>query len=419
MDKNRELFYKGSFGLERETLRIDAKKRLSQAPHPFTDKAITRDFCENQTELVTPVCGSVYGAVSELERLDKKARATLKKLGEDFWVYSNPPRFDSESQIPIADFSGEEISKRIYREHLQRRYGKRLMLYCGVHFNFSFCEEYLRSICDRQDFEGFCADFYLRLYKQVFVHSWLLVLLTAASPVYDLSLDGDGKRGAVRSSYASIRNSERGYWNSFVPVLRFGSIGEFVDSIQEYADAGKLHSAWELYLPVRLKPRGENCLENLKKGVSHIELRMFDLDPKQRLGVNEKDLEFAHLLLMYLSQLPDFELTAKMQIQAVKNHKNAALSDLTGIEIDGEGMIKKAAEIIDDMKWFFAGDKQALELIEEQRCKLYHRPCMTVRTKDIYQTDREGGDNVRVARFFRKRAYRYSHTAAGVLLALR
>ena len=43
-----KLFYKGKFGLERETLRVDINGRLAQTPHPFTeDGNITRDFCEN------------------------------------------------------------------------------------------------------------------------------------------------------------------------------------------------------------------------------------------------------------------------------------------------------------------------------------------------------------------------------------
>ena len=72
-----ETFYKGSFGIERETLRVDRNGRLAQTKHPFTDKAITRDFCENQIELVTPVSDSIKGALSQLERLDRTVRETL------------------------------------------------------------------------------------------------------------------------------------------------------------------------------------------------------------------------------------------------------------------------------------------------------------------------------------------------------
>ena len=413
-----ETFYKGSFGIERETLRVNRNGRLAQTKHPFTDSAITRDFCENQIELITPVSDSIKGALSQLERLDRTVRETLAQNGESLWMYSNPPYISSEDEIPVAQFEGNDSAKTEYRKLLQKRYGKRLMLFSGVHFNFSFSDEYLHSICDSEDFKTFKNDFYLRLYKQACMHSWLIVLLTASSPVYDRSLDLDGENGGVRSEYSSLRSSCRGYWNSFVPVLDCSGLERFTDSIQSYVDSKKLFSECELYLPVRLKPKGENLLSNFKNGVSHIELRMFDLDPKQKLGVNESDLEFAHLLLMYLSSLPDFDYTEKLQRQAVRNHQSAALSNLIGVEVDGTPIIKKAESVIDSMKWFFADDEQALELLEYERCKLYHRPCMQIRAKDIYQSIREGDNDVRAPRVFRERARRFAQTASGFLFTL-
>ena len=121
-------FFNGNFGLERETLRVDKHGRLAQTPHPFNDTHITRDFCENQIEIVTPVADSIDKAIEYLSELDKKARETLEKIDETIWLYSNPPHIDSENEIPIADFTGEHSSKRSYREVLQRKYGKNLML---------------------------------------------------------------------------------------------------------------------------------------------------------------------------------------------------------------------------------------------------------------------------------------------------
>ena len=47
-----ESFYKGFYGLERETLRIDCYRRLASTPHPFNDNDnITKDYCENQLEI--------------------------------------------------------------------------------------------------------------------------------------------------------------------------------------------------------------------------------------------------------------------------------------------------------------------------------------------------------------------------------
>ena len=363
-------YYSGKFGIERETLRVDGQGRLAQTPHPFgNDEHITRDFCENQVELVTPVCHSVDEAVEALAELDKRTREELAKNGESIWLYSNPPHFDSEKDIPIADFTGDHSSKRAYREVLQQKYGKKLMLFSGIHFNFSFAEEFLRELnANNEDFHTFRDEFYLRLYKQLMVHSWLLVLLTAASPYYDASLDKDGKSGIIMSEYSSLRNSKRGYWNKFLPILDHRSLKTFTGSIKKHIVTGSLYSASELYLPIRLKPKGVNTLENLAaKGVDHIELRMFDLNPSAALGIDSRDLEFAHLLILYLLSQADFNFTPELQEKAVRDHKNAAL-----LEPDTK-LLERGLEVIEEMEKHFSDNEKALEIIAFEKEKILGR----------------------------------------------
>ena len=363
-------YYSGKFGIERETLRVDGQGRLAQTPHPFgNDEHITRDFCENQVELVTPVCYSVDEAVEALAELDKRTREELAKNGESIWLYSNPPHFDSEEDIPIADFTGDHSSKRAYREVLQQKYGKKLMLFSGIHFNFSFAEEFLRELnTNNEDFNTFRDEFYLRLYKQIMVHSGLLVLLTAASPYYDASLDKDGKSGIIMSEYSSLRNSKRGYWNKFLPILDHRSLKTFTGSIKKHIVTGSLYSASELYLPIRLKPKGVNTLENLAaKGVDHIELRMFDLNPSAALGIDSRDLEFAHLLILYLLSQADFDFTPELQEKAVRDHKNAAL-----LEPDTK-LLERGLEVIEEMEKHFSDNEKALEIIAFEKEKILGR----------------------------------------------
>ena len=96
----------------------------------------------------------------------------------------------------------------------------------------------------------------------------------------------------------------------------------------------------------------------LENGISHIELRMFDLDPTQLCGVDENLLEFVHLFIMYLSEKEDFDYTSELQKQAVQDHKSAALLDLSGVEIDGMPIRNRAKEIIHEMKEMFAENEQ-------------------------------------------------------------
>ena len=371
---NSKYFYSGKFGIERETLRVDGQGRLAQTPHPFgNDEHITRDFCENQVELVTPVCHSVDEAVEALAELDKRAREELTKNGESIWLYSNPPHFDSEDDIPIADFTGDHSSKRAYREVLEQKYGKKLMLFSGIHFNFSFAEEFLRELnTNNEDFHTFRDELYLRLYKQLMIHSWLLVLLTAASPYYDASLDKDGKSGIIMSEYSSLRNSKRGYWNKFLPILDHRSLKTFTGSIKKHIVTGSLYSASELYLPIRLKPKGVNSLENLAaNGVDHIELRMFDLNPSAPLGIDSRDLEFAHLLILYLLSQPDFDFTPELQEKAVRDHKNAAL-----LEPDTK-LLERGLEVIEEMEKHFSDNEKALEVIAFEKNKITSNACLS------------------------------------------
>ncbi len=367
-------YYSGKFGIERETLRVDGQGRLAQTPHPFgNDEHITRDFCENQVELVTPVCHSVDEAIEALAVLDKTTREELAKNGESIWLYSNPPHFDSEDDIPIADFTGDHSSKRAYREVLQQKYGKKLMLFSGIHFNFSFAEEFLRELnTDNEDFHSFRDELYLRLYKQLMVHSCLLVLLTASSPYYDASLDKDGKSGIIMSEYSSLRNSKRGYWNKSLPILDHRSLKTFTGSIKKHIVTGSLYSASELYLPIRLKPKDVNSLENLAaNGVDHIELRMFDLNPSASLGIDGRDLEFAHLLILYLLSQPDFDFTPELQEKAVRDHKNAAL-----LEPDTK-LLERGTEIIEEMEKLFSDNEKALEVIAFEKNKITSNACFS------------------------------------------
>ena len=347
---------KGYFGLERETLRVDGKGRLALSPHPFRSKHLSRDFCENQLEIITPVCDSVKGALQALGKLDAYARIRIAKDGESLWLYSNPPYFESEDEIPIAQYKGKLSFEYDYRAFLEKRYGKRIMLYSGIHFNFSFRKEFLKRQPVSSD------ELYLRLFKQLSRTSWLLVLLTAASPLYDRSFD-KAKPGLALNKYASPRSGSKGYWNTFIPALDYSTVENYVKSVQAYVKSGALYSAHELYLPVRIKPRGDNSPENLKKtGIDHIELRMFDLDPLEKLGIAENDLDFAHLLAVYLLSEKDFRFTKALQAEAVKNHQNAARYDLKNVKI-GKKPIKEAAlGIIEKMERYFSSFPEKEEI---------------------------------------------------------
>ena len=339
----RNCLLQGKFGLEKEGLRVYENAAMAHTPHPFADdNHITRDFSENQTEINTCAEPSAEGAVLALQAYDRQIRRKISSLErpEYIWPFSSPPFLSGEDDVPIAQFRGDLASKTLYREYLSDRYGRYKMTFSGIHVNYSFSEELLRKEFSRRGpgrSRSFRDSFYLELAEKASAYGWLLVILTAASPVLDASYyekrDGRVFRD-VFSGMASVRCSELGYWNAFTPVFDYTNIQRYSDSVRKYVDDGILYSASELYYPVRLKPKGDNSLDALKEtGVDHIELRMFDLNPFAEAGLDVRDVQFAQLFLVWLASLPRRLMTKAGQILAVQNFKNAAHYDLDTVRI--------------------------------------------------------------------------------------
>ena len=396
----REHLYSGGFGLERETLRIDRKGKLSQSLHPFGDDPhISRDFCENQVEIITPPTGSPREAVASLLALHRKVSEKLNSLPtgrEVLWPFSNPPAISGEDEIPIARFSGTQSDKTTYREYLARKYGKRKMLFCGIHCNFSFHESLLKAGFEESNIESFREykdSVYLTLAQRLVEYGWLIVWLTAASPVSDPSLFEKGIDGSL---YASPRCGDVGYWNDFVPVLDYDSIEQYTENIWRYIKEGSIVSPSELYYPIRLKPKGENRLDHLRlNGVNHIELRMLDVNPLTPVGIFEEDIAFIQLLILWLMSLEESGLDEAAQKNAVANIQNAALYDEQKILIEHNGECKPireaAAEVWHTMCDFFRSmdaPEEIIAILDYQRRKINDaRNRYAVKIRDQY------GDN--------------------------
>lgn len=184
---------------------------LTKTAHPFVNNPnIERDFCENQTEFITDVWDSADSAWEQLNTLQKQAVKILntRETEEELlWPFSNPPYIRSENDIPIANFQGQQRSKTEYRNYLATKYGKKKMLYSGIHFNFSFPKELFFNLFQQGNYTSFeqCQDsIYLDLAKKVLKYDWLIVYLMAASPVMDGSFQDTNKLGTeIKPQYSS------------------------------------------------------------------------------------------------------------------------------------------------------------------------------------------------------------------------
>lgn len=367
----RDLLLKGNFGLERESLRILPDGTFAHTPHPFPadDPNITRDFCENQTEVNTGVSSSPEAAVQELATHTARIQKALatREAPELLWPFSNPPYILDEDDIPVASFTGDRASKTTYREYLSAKYGRYKMTLSGIHFNYSFSDELLQKefdllqkSCARISFDEFKNQLYVELAEKATAYGWIVTALTASSPIADLSLVERGHTGEdFFPGMSSIRCSELGYWNDFAPVFDYSDICHYADSIEHYVKEGFLKAPSELYFPIRLKPPGLNRLDSLRKyGINHIELRMFDLNPLCLSGLDVRDVAFAQLFLMYLTALPPIHLTESQQTEAVQNFKNAAHYDLRMVKLTMDGRVytirDAARQLLSQMKTFYA-----------------------------------------------------------------
>lgn len=370
----RALLLRGNFGLEKESLRITEEGFLAHTKHPFPyDDHIVRDFCENQTEINTPVTKSAGEAVRVLDHYYCQIQQTLKRLPEReyLWPFSNPPYIRNEDDIPVAQFEGGRASKTTYREYLSDRYGRYKMTFSGIHVNYSFDEELLRrdfAVSGEENFHEYRDQLYVGLAERAAAYGWLLVAVTAASPLMDSSFVEKGRfDGDTFTGMASVRCSEMGYWNFFAPIFDYSNVRAYADSIQHYVDNGCIRFPTELYYPVRLKPRGKNNLNTLREqGVDHIELRMFDLNPLVPCGVEERDIAFAQLFLVWLASIPRQPFPVKAQIQAVQNFKNAAHHDLKTVKIVApDGVVCSVAEaalrVLAQMRTFYSGFSQEVQ----------------------------------------------------------
>ena len=360
----------GTFGLERETLRVTSDGYMAQTPHPFPDdEHIVKDFCENQAEINTGVHNTAQGAINDLKKHSERLKEKIKKRGESLWMYSNPPHIKNENDIPVAVYEGDQKSKHSYRKYLAEKYGKYKMTLSGIHVNYSLSEELLKtafSKSDYSDYTEFKNSAYLRLAQGLTEYGWIINLLLSASPVCDGSyLNPKQIREAVITEYASVRCGKEGYWNNFTPVLSYDSILSYADSIQKYIDNGSLAGVGELYYPIRLKPKGVNRLNNLvQNGVNHIELRNIDINPFAEEGIDVRDLEFLELLMLWVFCTYEKSLSEVDQIRAVENFKNSALYDIDNTTIPADNKIESlrtaGLRILSEMREFF-GDSSVLQ----------------------------------------------------------
>ncbi|TKN96729.1 bifunctional glutamate--cysteine ligase GshA/glutathione synthetase GshB [Enterococcus faecium] len=374
------------FGIEREGQRVDLAGNLAKTDHPaiFGDRSyhpyIQTDFSETQTEMITPVTDSIPELFQYLAAVyDVTARSIPKE--EMIWPLSMPPALpEKDEEIIIAKLKNFEDV--LYRRYLAKEYGKRKQMVSGIHFNFEFGDELLRTLFSHQeefqDFSEFKTELYLKTARNFMRYRWMITYLFGASPMSEKNyfLDESHPQEPVRS----IRNSALGYTNHPNVKVSYASMKQYLADIERMIEEGKLSEEKEFYTPLRFRG-GKKVSDLATTGVRYIELRNIDLNPYARLGINPEQVRFLQLFLMYMLWTEEKEDCDQWVAEGTTRNNKVALeqpSDQTEFHQEGREILEGMKQMLVELDWL-----DSLYLVEEALTQMDH-PEQTLAAK-LYQ----------------------------------
>ncbi len=371
-EKNFKALASSGRGIEREALRVKPEGQLSQHGHysqlgaALTHGEITTDYSETLLEFITPVSYSPEEAIAQLQDIQKYTFTHIE--GELLWPMSMPCFVNDEDQVPLAQYGNSNIGKMktVYRQGLKNRYGSMMQVIAGIHFNFSFSQDFwqvMKSLHkDEQPLSDFISDRYFSILRNYKRYCWLIPYLYGSSPALcDSFLQGKesplpfkkSSSGALYLEYAtSLRMSDLGYTSSEQSSLKicYNNLHDYVDGVQkaiglkseQFSHIGiKVNGEYqqlndnilqienELYAPIRPKQvmkSGEKPSQALRdRGVEYIEVRALDVNPFSDTGISIEQVHFLDIFLTYCAFTDNKELDCDSQQQHEKNMDEVVL----------------------------------------------------------------------------------------------
>ena len=353
-------------GIEKESLRIDKKGKISQNPHnkelgsPLTNPFLTTDFSEALLELITPTFNDPQECLDFLSDI----HAFIYKHIDDelLWSCSMPCPISESEEIPIANFgnSNTGMLKTIYRKGLSERYGSMMQAIAGIHYNFSFSDGFFKCIynnsSDVGDLQTLKNDLYLKIARNFRRYSWLYFKLFGASPSASNSFVGLRTRGfkkfikdgLYKPNATSLRMGDLGYISSAqdqlsisinsiddycaqlrdalkIPYPPYEDIGEFKNKKRVQLNTSIIQIENEYYSTIRPKricPSGERPVNILEtQGIEYLELRCIDLDPFNPIGIDRSEIDFLDTLLLFCLIKDSPPISKKENDLILSNHK--------------------------------------------------------------------------------------------------
>jgi glutamate--cysteine ligase len=348
-------------GIEKEGLRVRENGSLATTPHPaalgsaLTHPNITTDFSESQLELVTDAHTTVEACLAQLKSLHQ---FVYGQIGDEvIWNASMPCCLPSERDIPIGRYGTSNVgqAKFVYRTGLSHRYGKRMQMISGVHYNFSLPTDVwpLQGLGD-------INESYFALIRNFRRHAWLLLYLFGASPaVCATFVQGRPHRLEELSSgtrylpYAtSLRMGRLGYLSEAQDSLAvsYNCIDTYTESLHDaltrpypkYESIGVktgneyrqlattlLQIENEFYSTVRpkriIRPNERPLHALRQRGVEYVEVRAMDIDPFAAIGIAPDTARFLDIFLLHCL-LADSPKDDRAEIEEIGRNKQTVAS---------------------------------------------------------------------------------------------
>ena len=290
-----------------------------------------------------------------------------------------PGRVPDERDIRIAEYGNNEKGNTAheYRKGLIKKYGGKIQLICGIHYNFSFDENLIKKLYDHDNKKELIVDFdyssyknfknsiYLKIARNYIRYGWLIVYLMGSSGImhksYEDGLIKDKSKSASFKDYftnemaVSYRNSDYGYKNKNELFPNYSGVKGYIESLKSFIDDRQIDSHKELYSSVRLKSENVDKFMDslLEDGVKYLEYRGIDINPFEKGGIALDDLNFLQVFNLYLL-IKEESRYENWQKEAAENQDYIAEYGLENIELikDGAKISREAwsLEILNEMK---------------------------------------------------------------------
>jgi glutamate--cysteine ligase len=354
-------------GLEVETHRINTDGGLSTHPYPsglLDEKKhhfIKNDFLETQSELITPPEENTHRGLTYLGAYHQALRSELAS-SEYLWPYSMPPKLRSDhADIEIAQTDHDNY---VYRQKVAQIRKIERTAETGVHVNIGLTPAAIHQI-GIPPTQDEIDNLYLQAAIGFMNYRWLLTYLFGATPfAFDnyFSKTANMPAQAVRS----LRNSHFGFGNGFLASYR--SVSEYVTDIEDAVRDHEIIAEREYYGTVRLK-RTPHLKDLLADGILYTELRIYDLDPFEPMGISEDAVNIIRLMFAYFAGNQPFNLDeSDHEISAaVKKNDTVALENpltVTQFHDQAVSFIEKLSAFSQMISLPFNAEELCLRMLE-------------------------------------------------------